>query len=649
MYGAQGADRGPWAGALTVAGDGALGRSRINDFEALNEANVLLLQQLRNDEKAPDLARRLSASSGNGGTEGPPAFNYCCGLAPDLAIGPHVRYQGVTPWPPRLAAAFASTECMSYMGLLPEIGHAWMSADSRLYLWNYEQSVDFTTYSALDGYVVAVALAPPRPGVFKDVVKYVLAVATSSEIRLLAVTGAGADATMMDTDGAPSSSPPGTDPLGGRMALRATQFAAPMDGVRATRLLAHPNGRIFFAGTDGSFSELVYGTGSGGLLRRSLDAALGATLGLTLRWAPAPRRDCRTVTHHGRGSGWVPAFFRTMSGSGIIGSGGDDVGVGGGGGSGALLDAVVDPWRNALYVGDVSGNVTLYDLGEDAGRATPSGATLNVWRAAHSYCALQGRYGGPIGALHGMAAAKDFDAGHGLSLAGLHVVDPSESAAIHLVAVASSGHRVYFETRYGEGRRPGQLTVRHVRPPPPAALLRHLREAHGPGDGNVLQERREGYPPSYAKGAGLQNSVHGSYYSHGLLLLAAGYDERAGSLVAVAPDAVARRHPARPAAGAYSLGLGPGGFGGGLVPAGAAGGAAGGSSAEGPDPPSLREVVAEIGDSEDDGGGFSGDAMQPALGGEVWAMTEEAPLLHDPSASGLVTLLVASRTPSDRE
>lgn len=39
--------------------------------------------------------------------------------------------------------------CMSFMGLLPEIDHAWMTVDNVLYLWNYHTQ-DFTQFRDLE-------------------------------------------------------------------------------------------------------------------------------------------------------------------------------------------------------------------------------------------------------------------------------------------------------------------------------------------------------------------------------------------------------------------------------------------------------------------------------------------------------------------
>jgi nuclear pore complex protein Nup155 len=74
------------------------------------------------------------------------------------------------------------------MGLFPEIDRAWVSIDNRLYLWNYKNGGDFYEFDELDQVIISVALVAPKPGIFKDYIKYVLVLATSVEVVLVAVT-----------------------------------------------------------------------------------------------------------------------------------------------------------------------------------------------------------------------------------------------------------------------------------------------------------------------------------------------------------------------------------------------------------------------------------------------------------------------------
>lgn len=51
--------------------------------------------------------------------------------------------------PEPLARERDRVECMSFMGLLPEIDHAWMTVDNVLFLWNYHTQ-NFTQFRDLE-------------------------------------------------------------------------------------------------------------------------------------------------------------------------------------------------------------------------------------------------------------------------------------------------------------------------------------------------------------------------------------------------------------------------------------------------------------------------------------------------------------------
>ncbi|CAN0494131.1 unnamed protein product, partial [Laminaria digitata] len=51
--------------------------------------------------------------------------------------------------PEPLARERDRVECMTFMGILPEIDHAWMTVDNVLFLWNYHTQ-DFTQFRELD-------------------------------------------------------------------------------------------------------------------------------------------------------------------------------------------------------------------------------------------------------------------------------------------------------------------------------------------------------------------------------------------------------------------------------------------------------------------------------------------------------------------
>lgn len=50
------------------------------------------------------------------------------------------------------------------MGLFPEIGRAWLTIDSNIYLWAYDNANDVAFYDKLTETIVSVGLMKPKPG-----------------------------------------------------------------------------------------------------------------------------------------------------------------------------------------------------------------------------------------------------------------------------------------------------------------------------------------------------------------------------------------------------------------------------------------------------------------------------------------------------
>lgn len=73
------------------------------------------------------------------------------------------------------------------MGIFPEIDRAWITVDNRLYFWNYRNGSDFHTFDELDQSIISVALVPPKRGMFIDSISHVLVLSTSKDLYLIAL------------------------------------------------------------------------------------------------------------------------------------------------------------------------------------------------------------------------------------------------------------------------------------------------------------------------------------------------------------------------------------------------------------------------------------------------------------------------------
>eukprot|EP00298_Acanthocystis_sp_HF-20_P006614 c16416_g2_i2.p1 GENE.c16416_g2_i2~~c16416_g2_i2.p1 ORF type:complete len:257 (-),score=99.11 c16416_g2_i2:33-803(-) len=146
-------------------------------------------------------------------------------------------------------------EAVCFMGLLPEIKHAWIAIDTKLYLWNFQAKLDYNRdevyqYEELDQTITCAGLAPPRLGVLLEEIRYVLVLTTATEIVLLGVC-------YREVDGVISE-----------LILCQTQLSVPADGVHMTSLVSTENGRIFLGGRDGNLYEIVYQNRDGWITSR---------------------------------------------------------------------------------------------------------------------------------------------------------------------------------------------------------------------------------------------------------------------------------------------------------------------------------------------------------------------------------------------
>lgn len=128
------------------------------------------------------------------------------------------------------------------MGLFPEIHRAWLTIDSDIYIWTYEEGTDIAYYDGLNDTILSIGLVQPKPGVFHDFIKYLLVLCTSAEIIVLGVTFAA-----------------GADGLVDEIQLIANPvFSLPTDGSVISTVKGTESGRVFLGSKDGCLYEIVY-------------------------------------------------------------------------------------------------------------------------------------------------------------------------------------------------------------------------------------------------------------------------------------------------------------------------------------------------------------------------------------------------------
>ncbi|KAL6782830.1 NUP155 [Auxenochlorella protothecoides x Auxenochlorella symbiontica] len=323
---------------------------------------------------------------------------------------------------------FAACQTVAFCGVFPELRRAWASVDSSLFLWRFDRWQDVPMeYSGEDQSIVAVGLAPARPGVFVSAIQHVLVVCTTTEILLVGACC--------------GRSPGGTGDEWDQLTLAPLPlFSVPSDGVTTVTVTCTAGGRIFLGGADGNLYELQYQSSSG----------------VAGRWRGG--RPLTKVCHTAGVRSYLPSFLPSF----LVPP------------PSPLLEALVDEERHILYTRDAASRLAVYDLGPD-GRAAPARAAVCSDFAADALRASGGREtfgrGGGGGGAPGAAPASATT-----GVAAMAVVPRAESSRLALLTVTGEGHRVYWSVsaaQWGSGTagaatRPDRLRAEFARPAPPA-------------------------------------------------------------------------------------------------------------------------------------------------------------------------------------
>lgn len=117
-------------------------------------------------------------------------FNYENGL------GHFSRFEKVSQLdlPDKFFEEYNLTECLTKMGLFPEINRSWIAVDNKLVFWNYKlpqssfnKLSQFLTIDQIRHSILTVKLVKPKPGVFVAGVNHLLLIATTMDIHIYVV------------------------------------------------------------------------------------------------------------------------------------------------------------------------------------------------------------------------------------------------------------------------------------------------------------------------------------------------------------------------------------------------------------------------------------------------------------------------------
>jgi len=478
------------------------------------------------------------------------------------------------------------TQILSLMGILPEINRVWVSIDNCLYLWNYtspnsdfelavkmdKDEGDFGADSAIGGKsrrsgggagaevngsskankssssstpatspgrnaageraagasssssiaIVSVALSAPRPGIFAADVKYVLVVATTMHVALVALKLSGSIVSSARNAAASSRDVPRSAAAGSltyqSITYLQTQFVVGTDNVLCRKVLGTQTGRVFMCGSDANLYEMVY---------ENADSSWSALTGAL------PYR-CVKIKHSGWNFSWrlssvLPPMLRANFGF-------DEY----------MVDMCVDDARNVLYTADSYGCLSVMYLGANGAEAVYATHSFDIFEECRRFLSSGG------GSSEGAPPASSFNEDarlKGLRVVSVHVITLTESRKCHAVAILSNGVRVYLRlvnadgTTYlddvGSTKRaatsvsptlatlaqqrgslfplgpmsttgPGGLSVAFIRAPPDKETIRKVQTA------DSIQD--DGFFPTVRSNDALR--VHTGLYCKGILVLA---------------------------------------------------------------------------------------------------------------------------------
>lgn len=361
----------------------------------------------------------------------------------------------------------------SFMSIIPEINRAWITIDSKIMFWNYLSGKEVDRYDGLNEIIVSVAISAPKPGVFLDSVKYVLVIATTVEVVILAVSW---------------------NESGSDLKIIPTAYVVPSDNVTMFKVIGSQSGRIFMGGQDGLLYELDYDY---------KENKIASILGYDGSAAKCQKRNHNAWSWRAV----LPPFIRTM----FLG---DE----------SLTDLVVDDMRHLLYAITSTNNVRVVYLGSDNKSTICLINSFDILQNIKHFLSYSARNLDTVPRMDFFQ--DDIDS---TQIVGFHIVPLTESKTIHAVAALQSGVRVYLQLNTWTSSGP-----RHYGPYHPAFVPQsqdtklEIAFIKGPPTREALLDSQHsidsaydsGYLPSAANIKENKVKISSSYYSNGVFLTA---------------------------------------------------------------------------------------------------------------------------------
>ncbi|XP_057289225.1 nuclear pore complex protein Nup155 isoform X1 [Pezoporus wallicus] len=288
--------------------------------EALEIAGRIIDRQIQDDRCYPDLSELLAVPApGSPTVSGMSDMDYPLQGPGLLSIPnlPEISAVRRVPLPPELVEQFGHMQCNCMMGVFPEISRAWLTIDSDIFMWNYEDGGDLAYFDGLSETILAVGLVKPKGGIFQPHVRHLLVLATPVDIVILGLSCANIQGGAGSLNDSMS---------GGMQLLPDPLYSLPTDNTCVMAITSSDNGRIFLAGKDGCLYEVAYQAEAGWFSQR-----------------------CRKINHSKSALSFlIPSLLQFTFSE-------DD----------PVVQIAIDNSRNILYTRSEKGVLQVYDLGQD--------------------------------------------------------------------------------------------------------------------------------------------------------------------------------------------------------------------------------------------------------------------------------------------
>ncbi|KAG7099133.1 hypothetical protein E1B28_001005 [Marasmius oreades] len=205
------------------------------DIAVLQSASTVLQEQFTKDAQIiPDLGDTLTGQASSSYT-----------ISPDDTRVPFQKRK-LVGIPEGLFQYYSSTSVNSHMGLIPEIERAWVSIDHKLFLWDYNEGQEISSFVDQPYVITHVSVVKPKKGLFIEEISHLLVICTPMSVLLIAL----------------SLSPASGSGSGVRSRKEVKLYATDLTistEVEMTSVIGTPEGRIFMCGVQGgNLYELHY-------------------------------------------------------------------------------------------------------------------------------------------------------------------------------------------------------------------------------------------------------------------------------------------------------------------------------------------------------------------------------------------------------